>query len=348
MRKTLLSRFVRAVAYQANGTLVVVDKPEPRAGPGQAVVAVERCGICGSDLHLRRSGMLAPGAVMGHEFAGTVVAAGEGQGVDDASGLVGLRVGVLPFRRCGTCARCIEGRSALCVEGMAHGLGLGGLDGAFAEYVSVSSRSCFPLPPGMTPEHGALVEPYAVALHGVRRSRAAPGSVVGVIGAGPIGLMTIAALRAAGVDAIVVAERSDTRAELAAALGASAVAADAHQLSSAIGEDLDVVFECAGVPETPQIALELVRPGGQVVLVGVTNPDEPLTMVSFLWIIKEVDVAGSFAYDDADYADAVTAVASSAVDPALVVSDVRAFEDANASFDELTLPGGPVKLLLAP
>jgi L-idonate 5-dehydrogenase len=160
--------------------------------------------------------------------------------------------------------------------------------------------------------------------------------------------MTIAALRAAGVAAIVVAERSDARAELAVALGAGAVAADAHQLSSAIGDDLDVVFECAGVPETPQIALELVRPGGQVVLVGVTNPDEPLTMVSFLWIIKEVDIAGSFAYDDVDYADAVTAVGGGAVDTALVVSAVRPLEDANASFDELLKPDGPIKLLLAP
>jgi threonine dehydrogenase-like Zn-dependent dehydrogenase len=339
---------MRAVAYQADGTLTVVDKPDPVAGRGQAVVAVERCGICGSDIHLRRSGMLGPGAVMGHEFAGTVVSAGEGEGVDDGRGLVGRRVAVLPFRRCGACPRCLEGRTALCVEGMAHGLGLGGLDGAFAEYVTVSSRSCHPVPAGMTADQGALVEPYAVALHGLRRSRVEPGSVVGVIGAGPIGLMTIAALRAAGVEAIVVAERSDTRAELAVALGAAAVAADAHQLSSAIGDDLDVVFECAGVPETPQIALELVRPGGQVVLVGVTNPDEPLTMVSFLWIIKEVDIAGSFAYDDVDYADAVIAVAGGAVDPALVVSEVRPLEDADASFDELLKPGGPIKLLLAP
>src|SRR5206468_4460696 len=126
MRKTLLSRFVRAVAYQANGTLVVVDKPEPRAGPGQAVVAVERCGICGSDLHLRRSGMLAPGAVMGHEFAGTVVARG-----DEATTLAeGDRVAVLPAVRCGRCRSCLEGRDAICLEQMAFMLGIGTVDGA--------------------------------------------------------------------------------------------------------------------------------------------------------------------------------------------------------------------------
>src|SRR2546423_9859921 len=115
---------MRAVAYTAGGTLEVVDKPEPEPGPEDVIVAVERCGICGSDLHLRRSGMLPPGAVMGHEFAGTVVARGDE--VADVS--EGMRVAVLPTVRCGRCRACVEGRDAICLEQGAYALGLGTID----------------------------------------------------------------------------------------------------------------------------------------------------------------------------------------------------------------------------
>src|SRR2546421_2029765 len=100
---------MRALAYETDGTFAVVDRPEPEPGPGQVVVAVERCGICGSDLHLRRSGMLPPGAVLGHEFAGTVASVGQRGDGDAADGVeVGARVAVLPAARCGTCRQCRE------------------------------------------------------------------------------------------------------------------------------------------------------------------------------------------------------------------------------------------------
>src|SRR5205823_8263564 len=128
-------------------------------------------------------------------------------------------VAVLPAVRCGHCRTCLEGRDAICLEQGAHMIGIGGPDGAYAEYVRIAAKSCFPMPAGMTPEQGALVEPYAVGLHAVRRSRVTPTSVVGVIGAGPIGLMTLAALRGAGVEHVAVAEPSETRAGMAAAMG---------------------------------------------------------------------------------------------------------------------------------
>jgi threonine dehydrogenase-like Zn-dependent dehydrogenase len=338
---------MRAVAYEADGTLRVVDRPEPEPGPGDVVIAVERCGICGSDLHLRNDRLLPPGAVMGHEFAGTIAAVG-----DDANGVaVGDRVAVLPMPGCGACRACREGRTQLCENTMAVSVGLGMLDGGYAEYVRTAASTCFPLPPAMTLEQGALVEPYAVALHGVRRSTRLGDlgdTGVGIIGAGPIGLMTLAVLRAEGVEHIVMAERNEQRAEMAMRLGAEAVASDAASLAAASDAELEVVFECSGITAGPDLALQNVRSGGEIVILGVSDPRHPSPMTGFLWVMKEVDVRPSIAYTRKDFGDAVAAVAGGAVDVAAMVSAIRPLEDANRSFDELGQPGGPVKVLLAP
>lgn len=345
---------MRAVAFTADGTLEVVDKPEPTAGPYDVVVAVERCGICGSDLHLKQAGLLPPGAVMGHEFGGAVVAVGSE--VSDVA--EGQRVAVLPADRDRTCAACEAGKDHLCGLQFGTGIGLGMQDGAYAEFVRAPARSCFPLPDGMTPEQAALVEPFAVALHGVRRSRASKAfghaggragvETAAIIGAGPIGLLTLAALRREGVTDIAVAERSDTRAAIAEGMGATTVVGDASRLGNALGEPPEVVFDCAGVTATPPLALEIVRMGGQVVLVGVVNPGDMLPMPGLLWVVKEVDVLPSIAYTLEEFGESVDAVAGGAVDPGLVVSDVRPLEAAEASFGELAQPGGPVKVLLSP
>ena len=334
---------MKAVAFDS-GTLVVVDKPEPSPGDGEVVVAVERCGICGSDLHFKASGMLPPGAVMGHEFAGRIAAVGDG-----VNGLVeGQSVAVLPAGRCdGSCPSCSRGRTALCVQQGATSIGLGFRDGAYAELVRTGASTCHPMPEGMSFEQGALVEPYAVGLHAVRRSAAGPGRAVAVIGAGPIGLMTLAALHAEGVTDVVVAERSESRAALAAELGATVVD-EASRLSSAGGGALDVVFDCAGVVATPPLALEQVRAGGQVVLVGAVNPGEMLQMPGLLWLVKEVDVLPSIGYETAEFAEAVTAVAVGTVDASRLVSDVRPLAAAEQSFADLAAPGGPVKVMLDP
>jgi (R,R)-butanediol dehydrogenase/meso-butanediol dehydrogenase/diacetyl reductase len=295
---------------------------------------------------MHKAGLMPPGTVMGHEFAGVV--AQRGEGVDGLA--EGQRVSVLPSVQCGGCDRCREGRGELCPTQGPTSIGLGANDGAYAEFVRVAAASCFPLPDGMDGTRGALVEPYAVGLHAVRRSRAAgdPTALVGIIGAGPIGLMTLAALHRQGVENVVVAERSETRAAVAERMGASAVVADATRLDQPFGEAPEVVFECAGSGTTGALALQLARAGGEVVLVGVADPDDPITLMSVLWVVKEVDYKPSIGYSAADFGDAVDAVAAGAVDPAVMVSDTRPLEDAERSFADLATPGGPVKLLLAP
>lgn len=336
---------MRAVAITGDGRFSVVDRAEPVAGPGEVVVAVERCGICGSDQHLRSSGLLQAGAVLGHEMAGTVV----GGDPDRAGPADGTRVAVLPARRCGACPVCLAGRGNLCPLQLTTSLGMGLRDGGWAERVAVPAASCHPLPDSVGPEAGALVEPYAVALHAVHRSRAAnaPGLAAAVLGAGSVGLLTVAALQRAGVTRLAVAEPRPARAAAAAALGV-VVVDGAAGLARALGRAPDVVFEAAGSTATPGLAVEAAAPGGQVVLLGVVGPGQALPLPGLVWVVKEVDVVPSVAYTDAEFAAAVEEVAGGAVDGILAACEVRPLEAAGAALDDLSRADGPVKVILAP
>jgi (R,R)-butanediol dehydrogenase / meso-butanediol dehydrogenase / diacetyl reductase len=334
---------VRAAVLTADGTIQVAEVDEPEATPGHVVVAVERCGICGSDLHLRHANVLPPGTVMGHELAGRVVERGHAAGDVE----VGARVAVYPSAPCGRCRTCTEGRHELCLELGPTAIGLGPVPGGYAEYVLAAASSCFALPSSMSPDAGALVEPYAVGLHAVRRSRARPGDPVGVVGAGPIGLATVAALLVEGVTDVAVAERGERRRAVAEAMGVP-TAEDAVRLDAALGDQPEVVFDCTGVGAVTGVAVQLARPGGRVVLVGVADLSDPVTLVGAMLVIKEVDLVSCLGYTLGEFGESVAAMACGALDPSLVVSAVRPLEDAERSFAELEQPGGPVKILLTP
>lgn len=335
---------MRAVATTSDG-LAVVEKPDPVPGPGEVVVTVERCGICGSDLHLARPGLLPPGAVLGHEIAGTVIS-------PDPAGAgppAGTRVAVLPARRCGTCPACRSGAGNRCPQQATTSIGLGLREGGYAERVVVPASSCHRLPAGTTADRGALAEPYAVALHAVGGSRAVddPDVAVLVIGAGSVGLMCVAALRRAGVARVAVAEPRPARAAVAASLGA-AVADDAAAGARALGRAPDVVFEAAGTPHSPGLAVETAVAGGQVVLLGALAPGDTVALPELLWLVKEVEVRPSIAYTDAEFAAAVDAVAGGAVDEVVAAIDHRPLDRARQAFAELVRADGPVKVVLRP
>jgi len=336
---------MRAAAVGTDGRLEIVDKPEPEPGPDEVVVAVDRCGICGSDLHLRDSGLLPAGAVLGHEFGGRVVV-----GASDGSGpAVGTLVSVLPARRCGTCEACTSGRSNLCPLQLPTSIGLGWRSGGYAERVAVPSTSCHPVPTHTTPAQAALAEPYAVALHAFARSRVAldPDLAVAVIGAGSVGLMCVAALARAGVTRMAVAEPRPYRATTARLMGAVTVAR-AGDVARALGRAPDVVFEATGAAEAPGQAVALAAIGGQVVLLGVGAPGGQVPMPAFAWVVKEVDVVPSIAYTDAEFSDAVAAVAAGAADRIVASTHHRGLANAEQAFEDLRRPDGPVKVLLDP
>ena len=176
----------------------MADLPVPEPGPGEVLVKTLACGICGSDLHAAKFGFkMPPGTIMGHEFAGEIAALG--------AGVDGWRLGEpavsLPYMACGTCAHCRAGDAMRCPA--FRGIGLGQLPGAYAEYVRVHPGSLLRIPDGVDFRTAALVEPLAVALHGVRLAPVGQGTPCLVMGGGPIGLTTVLWCRTLGAIAVV-------------------------------------------------------------------------------------------------------------------------------------------------
>jgi threonine dehydrogenase-like Zn-dependent dehydrogenase len=346
---------MRAVEIRGDGGLAVTTRPDPEPQRGEVVVAVERCGICGSDIHAHRSGSFPAGTVMGHEISGTVAALGA-----DVVGLsVGDRVAVMPAWRCGECANCLRDGTAETVmhclrTGSAGGfsgwLGLGLHVGGFAEYVRGPARMCYRVPDGVSWELAALVEPYTVALHAIRRSAVARGGVqvAAVLGAGAIGLMTALSLRLAGVPAVLVAEPREERRAAASAMGAEHVGADVGTLAASLGELVDVVFDCTGVTAGPQLALDAVRLGGQIVLVGIVEAGERVAFDGGALLVKEVDVVPSVAYSEDDFSRGVADLQATLDDPVSIIESVVPLEETGDSLLAMAKPGGPVKVQVAP
>jgi (R,R)-butanediol dehydrogenase / meso-butanediol dehydrogenase / diacetyl reductase len=314
---------MKAARFHGRGDIRVDDVPDPQVGPGQVEVSVDWCGICGTDLHEFLEGPIfipdrgAPhpitGAelpvVMGHEFAGVVSAVGPGvTGVRE-----GDRVAVEPYYVCGECVACASGRYNICRK--LGFVGLSGPDGGFAERCVVDARWVHPL--GDIPtDIGALVEPLAVGYHAVRLSGLRPGGTAAVFGAGPIGLVTTAALKAGGAGKVVVVEP-------AAARKAKAVGAGADEILDPAGTDVpdairdltaggaDVAFECAGVDAVLAAAIGSVRPGGTVVNVAIWGHVPRVAMNDL--VLSEVSVIGSLAYCG-DHADTIALLRDGKVD----------------------------------
>lgn len=333
---------MRAVVVREPGTLGVEEVPDPTPGPGQAVLRVAACGICGSDLHLHRKALLAAGAVMGHEFCGEVMEA--------AGGLrAGERVCALPALSCGRCSRCRSGLGAFCAA--QRTLGLGDAPGAFAEYVAVAAHEAVRLPEEVDDECGALVEPLAVGLHAVNVGRIRRGESCLVIGAGPIGLAAALWARHFGAERIVVSEPGAGRRRIAEALGATAVldpgADDFDEaLAHELPEGADVVFEAVGSPGRIQEAVDRARFRGRVVVAGVcmdTDAIQPLRAT-----FKEASLHFVLAYEKDDFQYTVDMLAQGRIDPAPMVTDRVGLSEVPAVFDALAQPGERAKVLVRP
>lgn len=314
---------MRAARFHGRGDIRVEEVPDPKVGPGQVEVSVDWCGICGTDLHEFLEGPIfipAPGAphpitgqtvpvVMGHEFAGLVSAVGDG-----VSGLQeGDRVAVEPYYVCGECVACAVGRYNICRK--LGFIGLSGQDGGFAEKCVVDARWVHPL--GDLPtDVGALVEPLAVGYHAVRLSGVREGGTAAVFGAGPIGLVTTAALRAVGAGNVIVIEPAAARKEKAQVAGAHTVLdPTGTDVPEAIrdltdGAGADVAFECAGIDAVLATAIGSVRPGGTVVNVAIWGHQPKVPMLDL--VLSEVTVVGSLAYCG-DHADTIALLRDKAV-----------------------------------
>jgi 2-desacetyl-2-hydroxyethyl bacteriochlorophyllide A dehydrogenase len=317
-----------AAVLKGPGRLAVEPVPVPEVGPDDVLVAVELCGICGSDLHFVLEGWARPGTWQGHEWVGRVVAVGaavERWKVGDA--VVGG-----PGGRCGACEACRSGRPSLCVERDADGAV--GDGGAFATYKRAKAHELLARPEGLGARAAALAEPLAVALHAIHQGRVERGQRVLVLGAGPIGALAIAALRTMGVDDVACAEPNEARRALAVRVGATRVLHPGALEVPSIAEPgrvvegaVDVVLECSGKPVAMEAGLAQLVRGGTLVLVGAGL--EPPRFDPNRILLNELVVTGAFNYDPDGFEQALALLASGD----LPVEDL--LEPAEATLDGL-------------
>jgi (R,R)-butanediol dehydrogenase/meso-butanediol dehydrogenase/diacetyl reductase len=282
---------MKAAVFRGAGQIEVTELPRPEPGPGEVLVRVDYCGICGTDLEAYQTGMFEPGLVIGHEFAGEIVATG--QGVEGWA--LGDRVTADNALPCGRCWFCRQGRPALCQELLSPGITL---DGGMAEYVRLPVPVLHRLPDVVTTRQGALVEPLTIALQGVRSSALHPGDWALVLGAGPIGLLTLQCALLAGARQVMVAEVNSTRAAVARELGATVVWHPQHDnLAVEVSARTDglgpqVVYICTGAPAAFADAMSLVRRGGQLFVLGLCPEPVPADFMTV--VLSELDIRGSY------------------------------------------------------
>ena len=296
---------MKAIVWNGPEEMAVEEMPEPTVEPGAVIVRPEAVGICGSEVegYLGKMGNRTPPLVMGHEFAGTVTEVGEGVSEE----LVGREVAVNPLSSDGTCPLCRAGYTNLCPNRKLIGIHS---PGGFAEYVLAPLSNVYPLPEGVGPRTGALAEPLANGVHGVRLGLAGHSvEHAVVIGAGTIGLMCIQAAVLDGILEVSVVEPHEARRDQALGLGAHAAYASDEEAREALEEPTeglgaDLVIDAVGAEATRRMAVEeLLRPGGRVVFVGLHEDD---TTLGFHGVVRgQLDLQGSYAFTAEDYSQAV-------------------------------------------
>ncbi len=296
---------MKAAVWHGRQDVRIENVSEPPAPPpGQVQVEVIWCGICGTDLHEFIGGpvyipQLAPHlltgvkapVIVGHEMSGKVIAVGDGVG----DFVVGDRVAVCPIIGCLRCRWCRTGFMAQC-DSVAF-LGTSWSGGALSERLNLHAYQCYHLPDEISDEVGALVEPFSSTVRAVRTGKIGPGDNVAIVGAGPIGLMSLLAANLSGAKRVVAVEVAQRRKETAHKLGATAVIdprqedPEKRALEITDGEGFDVVMECAGQPATLLLAGRLTRTRGRLIVMGVFEKPVPLDM--FDLVFREKTVTGS-------------------------------------------------------
>jgi (R,R)-butanediol dehydrogenase/meso-butanediol dehydrogenase/diacetyl reductase len=335
--------FMRAVLLKEPGDLRVESVADPSPEADEIVLRVRNCGICGSDLHAAKYGLqMPPDAILGHEFAGEIVALGSRV----AGWNVGERVVSLPYMSCGECPACRRGDGILCPA--LRGIGLRQLPGAFAEYVRVHPGSLLRIPPEIDFRTAAMVEPLAVGLHGLRHSGLGPERNCLILGAGPVGLVSLLWARDVGVQDVVVSELAAGRRAMAERLGGIAVDPTSGDPAAVVrertGREPEVIVECIGARGVLSNAMMLAGIRGRIVVLGVcVEPDEILPITG---ILKELEVKFALGYSKQEFADALEALRSGRIDVGPLVTDVIDLERVPENFHALATPTTQCKVLI--
>ena len=300
---------MQTLFYPDYGELRYEERPEPTPAPDEVIVQVAACGLCGSELEtfFGRSPRRTPPRIMGHEFCGTIVA----RGVDVSDWAVGDRVVSHSLVPCAVCVRCRRGDTHLCADRQIFGMHR---EGAFAERVAVPARVLMPWPENLPAEAACLAEPLANGVHMVHLTeRIAPKTVL-IVGAGPIGLMTLLAFRAMTDASVFVSDLSEERLDVARRLGAAHVFDPRHtDVVQAVrdltdGEGADVVIDAVGSRHTKGPAVAATRPGGACVWIGLH--DDRIELDTYAVTLPERHVLGTYAATQPELAEALALMAS--------------------------------------
>jgi L-iditol 2-dehydrogenase len=329
---------MRALLLSEYKKLAMRDLPTPAPGPSDVVIQVAACGICGSDVHGYdgSSGRRIPPLVMGHEAAGIVASVGS----DVSAFTQGDRVTFDSTVYCGVCDFCKKGEVNLCDNRQVVGVSCGDYSraGAFAEYVAVPERILYRLPDVLRFSEAAMLEAVSVALHAVRVSEIHGGETALVIGAGMIGLLVLQAARIAGCSHVFVADIDPTRLNLAAELGADrTIQISGTELGSEIlrltaGRGVDVVFEAVGCDETVNTAIDCVRKGGTVTLIGNIAPAVSIPLQKI--VTRQIRLQGSCA-SAGEYPQAMELMAAGKIKVGRLITAVAPLGDGPEWFKRL-------------
>lgn len=321
-----------AVLHDAN-TIRLEQHPLPELKPGMVLLRVLRAGICGSDLHYFEHGHCAAFVpsrpfILGHEFTGVVEMVADG--VDAVH--IGNRVTANPARSCGFCDYCKGGSPNLCRKIIMLGSASTKppTDGAFAEFVTVRADQCHLLPVGMEDSQGAMIEPFSVALHAVKRSGNVSGKRVLVTGGGPIGLLVAMTARTFGAAPVTLSDIVPSRRETALRVGADSILDPCsknlgEQVRDIAQEGFDVVFEASGARPALRQAFDLVRPGGTIVQIG-TLGTEDIPLPANHLMNREINFIGSMRYGNV-FGEAIRLVAANRVDLRPLINDVLPLQE---------------------
>ncbi|MEV7468805.1 NAD(P)-dependent alcohol dehydrogenase [Streptomyces kronopolitis] len=334
---------MRAAVLHGPEQLRIEERPVPTPGPGEVLVRVEAVGTCGSDVHYYRHGRIgdfvvrAP-LVLGHEAAGTVVAAGPGVEAER----IGRRVSIEPGTPCGSCTECRAGRYNLCPD--MRFLATPPIDGAFCAYLAVHQDFAHEVPDSLTIEEAALLEPLSVAVWACRKARVAPGDRVLITGAGPIGLVAAQTAQAFGAREVLVTDVVPHRLALARATGATVLDVSRTPLSQAEFTPT-VLLECSGVPAVSGEAIRTVGRAGRVVLIGMGGDEVPLPVSRVQH--HELEVTGTFRYAHT-WPTAIALVQSGAVRLDSLVSHSYGLAEAEDALTVATRDASAVKAVIHP
>lgn len=343
---------MKALVLSAYNQLDLTDMPVPQYATDELLIRIRACGICGSDVHGfdGSTGRRIPPIVMGHEAAGIVEAVGS-----DVPGFrPGDRVTFDSTVSCGLCFYCQRGQINLCDNREVVGVStpLFRRMGAFAEYVAVPARICYHLPESMPFAHAALIEAVSVAVHGVALTPIERGDTVIVVGAGMIGLLTLQAALHAGAGSAIVVDLDDSRLALARQMGAT------HTINSSTGDAVaqivalthdrgaDCALECVGATAPIKLAIESVRKGGAVTLIGNVSPTAEIPLQSV--VSRQIRLQGSCA-SSGEYRECIWLMSSGVIKVDPLISAVAPLEEGANWFHRLhDREPGLLKVVLEP